>query len=95
MELPRCWNCNHQFVWKDLCFRIKPCPSCGESQYLTKGSRNKALLFTPICSIFIVAMIILDINNIITACITGVLLLAIYTICPFIYQFTDREQPFI
>ncbi|BAC14102.1 hypothetical protein [Oceanobacillus iheyensis HTE831] len=95
MELPRCWNCNHQFAWKNLCFRIKSCPSCGESQFLTKESRNRIFVFSPICSILIIAMFILDINNILIACITGILLLSIFTFFPFVYQFTDKEQPFV
>ncbi|MFS0751222.1 TIGR04104 family putative zinc finger protein [Oceanobacillus sp. 1P07AA] len=95
MKLPRCWNCKHQFAWKDLCLRIKPCPSCEKSQYLTKESRNNAFLFTPICSIFIVVMLSINVNNSITACISAIILFVIYSLLPFIYQFTNKEQPFI
>lgn len=95
MNLPCCWNCRRKYQWKELFLRIKPCPSCGEKQYLTKESRFQTLLFAPISSFLIFTLFLLELSLIFMISIVILLLIVTYSIFPYLYRFTDREQPYV
>jgi CXXC-20-CXXC protein len=98
--MPTCQNCGHKWTWKTTfkkSFTLSTgmeCPACGAMQYATAKSRKRMSLLNFISAPFLIlSALFFDLS------ITPLLLIAIplfavvLFIYPFLYEFTDEEEP--
>ncbi|WP_339185246.1 TIGR04104 family putative zinc finger protein [Oceanobacillus sp. FSL W7-1293] len=96
MELPSCWNCEHEFKLRELVWSWRMrCPSCKNKQFLTKESRFNTFLFSPILMIVIFIMNVWNISWLIIIPVSFCLFIIFMLIIPYFYRFTDKEAPFV
>ncbi|MGI2329181.1 TIGR04104 family putative zinc finger protein [Planococcus sp. YIM B11945] len=98
--MPTCQNCGHQWSWKETfkkSFTLSNgmrCPSCGAKQYATKRSRTRMSLFTFIFSPLLILLAFFFDLTIGTLMLIAIPLFAVVLIIyPFLYEFSNEEEP--
>ncbi|MFA9555733.1 TIGR04104 family putative zinc finger protein [Evansella sp. AB-rgal1] len=96
MILPHCSMCNYQFKWKELLFMMgmKRCPKCGETQYVTAKKRRQAAWCGPVIVTLMFVLQTLFSLTMQSLVVVGLVLIIVgVTVSPFMYEFTEKEEP--
>ncbi|MBR7553948.1 TIGR04104 family putative zinc finger protein [Allobacillus sp. GCM10007491] len=97
MRLPACSVCKQKWTWKEtwqaslrLDTRI-PCPKCQSSQFITKNSRCRLMIFTsPL--LLPILLPLTSLSPVLIFLLWGLLLLTYITLYPYFVRLADEEE---
>jgi len=97
-KLPTCENCGYTWTWKESirkAFTLNPgmkCPNCEEKQYVTKKSRMRVSLLTPIVLLPLVLNMFFDIHGVVLLSLFPILFVFIMSLHPFLMKLSSKEE---
>lgn len=93
--MPICQNCKKEWTWKQTIktlFRLK-CPYCGRKQYESASSKKRGSLFGIIPVFVLPINMFLDFPWWMVLVITIPLVVAIWSVYPYMIELSNEEEP--
>src|SRR5699024_1681375 len=96
--MPTCQHCGNEWTWgetlKSMWRIAMKCPYCGEKQYQSAESRKQLAKFGAIPVPFALILPLMDITILMAAGFLLIVLLAVFSVCPFFLKLSNEQEPY-